>query len=106
MPGDRERVDVLAQVGLRAGQVTAGPVGELPAVRPELGGQVRAPGDAVPARASVRDGAVQIALDIPGALRGVAPGQSAVLYDGTRVLGQATVTAALRSPGATSGLVR
>jgi len=68
--------------------------------------QVRAHGDAVPARASVRDGAVQIALDIPGALRGVAPGQSAVLYDGTRVLGQATVTAALRSPGATSGLVR
>ena len=31
-----------------------------------------------------------------GALRGVAPGQSAVLYDGTRVLGQATVTAARR----------
>ena len=49
---------------------------------------------------------VEIVLDSSGDLRGVAPGQSAVLYDGTRVLGQATVTAALRSAGATSGLVR
>ena len=54
----------------------------------------------------MRDGVVEIALSEVGALRGVAPGQSAVLYDDTRVLGQATVTAALRSPGATSGLVR
>lgn len=58
--------------------------------------QVRAHGAAVPARASVLpDGSVSVAVD--GALRGVAPGQSAVLYDGTRVLGQATVTAAVRS---------
>ena len=46
---------------------------------------------------------VEIVLDVVGALRGVAPGQSAVLYDGTRVLGQATVTAAQR---ATAGVAR
>ena len=68
--------------------------------------QVRAHGDAVPVSATVRDGVVEIVLDTPGDLRGVAPGQSAVLYRGTRVLGQATVTAALRSAGATSGSVR
>ena len=44
VPGDRERVDVLAHVGLGAGEVTAGAVGELPAVRPELGGQLREQG--------------------------------------------------------------
>jgi tRNA-specific 2-thiouridylase len=65
--------------------------------------QVRAHGAAVPAHATVRDGAVEVVLDEVGALRGVAPGQSAVLYDGTRVLGQATVTAAQR---ATAGVAR
>ncbi|MBO3084892.1 tRNA 2-thiouridine(34) synthase MnmA [Cellulomonas fengjieae] len=59
--------------------------------------QVRAHGAAVPAHATVRDGVVEVVLDSPGDLRGVAPGQSAVLYDGTRVLGQATVTAAQRA---------
>ena len=58
--------------------------------------QVRAHGEPVPARAAVgADGSVEVLLD--GELRGVAPGQSAVLYDGTRVIGQATVTAARRS---------
>ena len=65
--------------------------------------QVRAHGDAVPARATVRDGVVEVTLCEVGALRGVAPGQSAVLYDGSRVLGQATVIAATR---ATAGVAR
>jgi tRNA-specific 2-thiouridylase len=65
--------------------------------------QVRAHGTPVPARARAvpadggADGAptgVEVRLD--GGLRGLAPGQSAVLYDGTRVLGQATVTSSLR----------
>ncbi|WNB84787.1 tRNA 2-thiouridine(34) synthase MnmA [Cellulomonas sp. ATA003] len=51
--------------------------------------QVRAHGDPVPARARRTAGGVRIEVD--GDLRGVAPGQSAVLYDGSRVLGQATV---------------
>ena len=67
--------------------------------------QVRAHGDAG-ARARAARAAtarVEVALDEAGALRGVAPGQSVVLYDGTRVLGQATVTAAQR---ATVGVAR
>ena len=53
--------------------------------------QVRAHGAPVAGTASVLDdGTVSVAVE-PG-LRGVAPGQSLVLYAGTRVLGQATVT--------------
>lgn len=57
--------------------------------------QVRAHGSALPALARVQDARVEVTLDEP--LRGVAAGQSLVLYDGTRVLGQATVTAARRA---------
>lgn len=59
--------------------------------------QVRAHGDQVPARvveAGV-DGPLVVQLD--GKFRGVAPGQSLVLYDGTRVLGSATITKTARS---------
>ena len=67
--------------------------------------QVRAHGAAVPARvASLPAGRLRVELGassgarpgVPG-LRGVAPGQSVVLYDGTRVLGQATVSATERA---------
>jgi tRNA-specific 2-thiouridylase len=51
--------------------------------------QVRAHADPVPATAVVRDGELVIALDQP--LIGVAPGQTAVIYVGTRVLGQCTI---------------
>lgn len=69
--------------------------------------QVRAHGDALSARARVvlaggaegaesaegaDDGELVVTLDEP--LRGVAPGQTIVLYQGTRVLGQATIDAA------------
>jgi tRNA-specific 2-thiouridylase len=65
--------------------------------------QVRAHGAPAPGLATVLpDGSVSV--EVGGALRGVAPGQSAVLYDGTRVLGQATVTATVRSgAGAATG---
>ncbi len=53
--------------------------------------QVRAHGEAVPAAVTVIDAGVQIAFATP--VRGVAPGQAAVLYDGTRVLGSATIAA-------------
>ncbi|MCU1431002.1 MAG: tRNA (5-methylaminomethyl-2-thiouridylate)-methyltransferase [Actinotalea sp.] len=62
--------------------------------------QVRAHGAAVPATARAvlddtgQPGAVEIRL-LEG-LRGLAPGQSVVLYDGTRVLGQATVRGSMR----------
>jgi tRNA-uridine 2-sulfurtransferase len=57
--------------------------------------QVRAHGVPVPARALVRGDGVEVTL-VEG-LRGVAPGQSLVVYDGTQVLGQATVTASRRA---------
>ncbi|QCV94938.1 tRNA 2-thiouridine(34) synthase MnmA [Acidipropionibacterium acidipropionici] len=51
--------------------------------------QVRAHGAPVDARVELVDGGVRIELD--AALRGVAPGQAAVLYDGDLVVGSATI---------------
>jgi tRNA-specific 2-thiouridylase len=51
--------------------------------------QIRAHADPVPARADLVDGEVVVTPDEP--LDGVATGQTAVLYDGTRVIGQFTV---------------
>lgn len=51
--------------------------------------QVRAHGDTVPAQAAVVEGELVIKLKEP--LYGVAPGQTAVIYLGTRVLGQTTI---------------
>jgi tRNA-specific 2-thiouridylase len=51
--------------------------------------QIRAHADPVPAVASVTDGELLIRPDVP--LNGVAPGQTAVVYVGTRVLGQTTI---------------
>ena len=58
-----------------------------------VGAQVRAHGEEVPATAwADGDDAVRVALD--ERIRGVAPGQSVVLYEGTRVVGSATISAA------------
>ncbi len=51
--------------------------------------QIRAHADPVPARASIADGSVTVRPGHP--FDGVAPGQTAVLYDGTRVVGQFTI---------------
>jgi len=51
--------------------------------------QIRAHADPVPARAEILDGEVVVTPDEP--LDGVATGQTAVLYDGTRVIGQFTI---------------
>jgi tRNA-specific 2-thiouridylase len=51
--------------------------------------QIRAHADPVPATAVVRDGELVIRPATP--LNGVAPGQTAVVYAGTRVLGQTTI---------------
>ncbi len=51
--------------------------------------QVRAHADPVPAVAVVREGELVITPDSP--IIGVSPGQTAVLYVGTRVLGQCTI---------------
>lgn len=51
--------------------------------------QIRAHAEPVPAFAQLIDGELQIRPETP--LEGVATGQSAVIYDGTRVLGQVTM---------------
>ena len=51
--------------------------------------QIRAHADPVPAEAVVAGGELVVTPDDP--LNGVAPGQTAVLYVGTRVLGQCTI---------------
>ncbi len=54
-----------------------------------VGAQVRAHGEEVPAQAWADGDDVEVRLS--GRLRGVAPGQSVVLYEGTRVVGSATI---------------
>ena len=51
--------------------------------------QIRAHAEPVPATAVLADDVLTVTPDVP--LDGVAPGQTAVLYDGTRVLGQFTI---------------
>ncbi len=51
--------------------------------------QIRAHADPVPAHAVVADGVVTVRPEVP--FEGVAPGQTAVMYDGTRVIGQFTI---------------
>jgi len=54
-----------------------------------VGAQVRAHGEEVPATAWADGDHVEVRLE--RRIRGVAPGQSVVLYDGTRVIGSATI---------------
>ncbi|HET8970589.1 MAG TPA: tRNA methyl transferase PRC-barrel domain-containing protein, partial [Candidatus Nanopelagicales bacterium] len=56
--------------------------------------QVRAHGEAVPATLLEPAAPMVVRLDQP--LRGVAPGQAVVLYDGDRVVGSATISRASR----------
>lgn len=65
--------------------------------------QVRAHGAPVAGTAVAGRGAtLRVDLGADAGLRGVAPGQSLVLYDGTRVLGQATVTGTRRATPSTA----
>ncbi|MGB5953032.1 MAG: tRNA 2-thiouridine(34) synthase MnmA [Ornithinimicrobium sp.] len=60
----------------------------------EVGAQIRAHGQEYPATAWAQGEHVQVRLN--ERIRGVAPGQSVVLYDGTRVVGSATISQAGR----------
>ena len=74
--------------------------GPVPAPRLRCDVQVRAHGETVPADVEIGpDGAgqPQVRLALLEPLRGVAPGQAAVLYDGTRVLGSATIASTRRA---------
>ncbi|HEX7188838.1 MAG TPA: tRNA 2-thiouridine(34) synthase MnmA [Actinomycetes bacterium] len=82
--GAAEMLDVSRLTGVR-------PVwtGVRPDVPTACLAQVRAHGEAVPAVARVDGGSLVVDLEDP--LRGVAPGQAVVLYDGETVLGSATI---------------
>jgi tRNA-specific 2-thiouridylase len=77
-------------VGMRA--LWCGPAPTGPS---QLGAQVRAHGEEVPATVEPDSTRVRVLLD--RRIRGVAPGQSVVLYDGTRVVGSATIETAGRA---------
>jgi tRNA-specific 2-thiouridylase len=82
--GPRDALEVSTLTGIRPSW-TDGPVpgpwrGEV---------QVRAHGAPVPATIALRDGVVEVRTDEP--LVGVAAGQTLVCYDGTRVVGSATI---------------
>jgi tRNA-specific 2-thiouridylase len=66
-----------------------------PAAEVTCAAQYRAHGEAVPARVRVAADRVEVAFASPQ--RGVAPGQAVALYDGTRVLGSATVDHCVRA---------
>jgi tRNA-uridine 2-sulfurtransferase len=95
--GPAESLDVDALEADGARWCGSAPVGEV-----EVSVQVRAHGEAVPARAAVARDVVRLRLATP--LRGVAPGQAAVLYDGTRVLGSGTVRSTSRGRSEPAGV--
>jgi tRNA-specific 2-thiouridylase len=91
--GPAEALDVVEVVGQTPRWAGPAPHGSFDCLA-----QVRAHGEAVPAVASVgEDGEVTVRLGT--ALRGVAPGQAVVLYDGDRVVGSATIVRTSDRPG-------
>ncbi len=84
--GPAEALDVVEMLGEQVRWC-----GEPPSGAFEARAQVRAHGETVPARARPDGDRLRVTLAEP--LRGVAPGQAVVLYDGTRVVGSATIAA-------------
>ena len=95
--GPQEALDVTALTAIRPRWCGTAPVG--PGTYTV---QLRAHGGETPARAEPVDGPdgpeLRVALTEP--VRGVAPGQAIVLYDGTRVVGSATIATTERAPEA------
>ncbi|CCH78834.1 tRNA-specific 2-thiouridylase mnmA [Nostocoides japonicum T1-X7] len=75
--------------------------GGVPEGERRFGAQIRAHGEEVGATARADGDHVTVRLD--ERVRGVAPGQSVVLYDGTRVVGSATIRRAHARRHATAG---
>ncbi|HEX5141717.1 MAG TPA: tRNA 2-thiouridine(34) synthase MnmA [Dehalococcoidia bacterium] len=81
-------------------------LGEPPAARFDARVKVRYKSTPADARVTVRDGGLEIEFAQP--LRAVTPGQAAVIYEGDRVIGGATIASAVR-PGpasASAGILR
>ncbi|WP_406298537.1 tRNA 2-thiouridine(34) synthase MnmA [Embleya sp. NBC_00888] len=82
--GPIEALDVDRLVGIRPRWCGPAPVGEVACTA-----QVRAHGEETPAIAEAVGDEIRVRLAEP--IRGIAPGQAVVLYDGTRVIGSATI---------------
>ena len=83
--GSAEELDVRGLTGVHLRWTGAVPVGAI-----ECLVQLRAHGDPLPAVINVLD-ADHLDIELPAPARGIAPGQTAVIYDGRRVLGSATI---------------
>ncbi|MCX4746654.1 tRNA 2-thiouridine(34) synthase MnmA [Kitasatospora sp. NBC_01287] len=83
--GPVEGLDVLGLTAIRPRWCGA----QAPAGEARYTAQLRAHGEEVPVTAELVDGELRVRLD--RAVRGIAPGQAVVLYDGTRVVGSATI---------------
>jgi tRNA-specific 2-thiouridylase len=94
--GPAERLDVSEVVGVRPRWCGPAPVAGVDCMA-----QLRAHGEAVPAFAEAVADRLHVRLRRP--VRGVAPGQAVVLYDGTRVIGSATIARTARASGASGG---
>lgn len=64
--------------------------------------QLRAHGGETEVAAELIDGELEVTFTEP--VRGVAPGQAIVLYDGTRVVGSATIATTTRATASVQGL--
>ncbi len=106
--GPREALDLSEVAGSRyswAGMPPQELVSSLDAAPLTCMIQIRAHADPVPATLSLSDGELVAVPDAP--LSGVAPGQSCVIYLGTRVLGQFTIdrtVSAVPAPAAAAAL--
>jgi tRNA-specific 2-thiouridylase len=89
--GPRESLTIDHITGVRPRWCASSPDGPL-----QCTVQLRAHGDEHRALLSVSGDAVAIALLDPA--QGIAPGQSAVVYDGTRVVGSCTIESTSRTP--------
>jgi tRNA-uridine 2-sulfurtransferase len=99
--GPRSSLRVDRLVGVKPRWCEQEPVGELSCLV-----QIRAHGEALPARARLEAAgtdASRLVVELDEPTEGVAPGQAAVLYDGTRVVGSATIASAGRARAARSG---
>jgi tRNA-specific 2-thiouridylase len=83
--GAREDLDVRRLVGVRPRWCGAAPGGPL-----ECLVQLRAHGDPLPAAVRLTEENV-LDVELRAPARGIAPGQAVVVYDGTRVVGSATI---------------
>lgn len=92
--GPVEGLDVLGLTAIRPRWCGAAPSGDGRAAPMNYTAQLRAHGEEVPVSAELVDGELRVRLDRP--VRGIAPGQAVVLYDGSRVVGSATIAATER----------